>query len=98
MVLNSNIHVKGNKMKRETIQQGCHLTVGAHFLSHNVLKHTEKTETLDAVIVFKHSANLSQAHSQGREREGLPFSMFTSLQTCPWKTVDRLVSSLYRVK
>ena len=53
MVLNSNIHVKENKMKRETIQQGCHLTVGAHFLSPNVLQHTEKTETLDAVIVFQ---------------------------------------------
>jgi len=59
-----------------------------------------QTETPDAILFFKWLTceQAPWSRPQGREKEGLPFCMFTSLETCPGKTVGRLVSSLYKVK
>ena len=46
LVLNSNIREKGEKMKRENNP----IRLGAHLLSHNVLRPTKETESLCACI------------------------------------------------
>ena len=53
LVLSSNVHDKGDRMRRENNPMWVPLEgLGAHFLSHNVQRPTKETEALDACIAL----------------------------------------------